>query len=61
VLVRVDGVVDELGKSSIDSSLELQHTLRELGEAARSLHDLVEEIERDPDMLVKGRARSRRP
>lgn len=61
VLARVDGVVADLGDSTLDSSLELQRTLRDLGEAARTLHDLVDEIDRDPDMLVKGRARSRRP
>jgi ABC-type transporter Mla subunit MlaD len=61
VLARVDGVVVDLGDTSLESSLELQRTLEDLGEAARTLHDLVDEIERDPDMLVKGRARSRRP
>jgi ABC-type transporter Mla subunit MlaD len=61
VIARVDGVVADLGDSTLESSLELQRTLRDLGEAARTLHDLVDEIDRDPDMLVKGRARSRRP
>jgi hypothetical protein len=40
---------------------ELEHTLRDLGDAARSFRELVDDIERDPDMLVKGRARSDKP
>jgi ABC-type transporter Mla subunit MlaD len=45
----------------VNANGELERTLRELGDAARSLRELAEEIERDPDMLVKGRARSTKP
>ena len=48
----------DLGHATLGSSDELERTLRELGEAARSVHELADAIERDPDVLVKGRARS---
>ena len=53
VLDHADATIREL--RGLD---ELEHTLRDIGDAARSFHDLVEDVERDPDMLVKGRARS---
>jgi ABC-type transporter Mla subunit MlaD len=45
----------------LDGDGELARAMRELGSAARAFRELVQEVERDPDMLVKGRARSRRP
>jgi phospholipid/cholesterol/gamma-HCH transport system substrate-binding protein len=36
---------------------ELDKTLRDLDEAARAIRNLAESIERDPDMLIKGRSR----
>ncbi|HKU37621.1 MAG TPA: MlaD family protein [Polyangiales bacterium] len=39
---------------------EAERTLREVGEAAASVRELVDAIERQPDMLVKGRARAER-
>ena len=61
LIARAKHAVDafgELGRSATGSSSELEHTLRDIGDAARSFHDLVEDVERDPDMLVKGRSRS---
>jgi ABC-type transporter Mla subunit MlaD len=48
----------ELGRKTIASSDELTRTLRDLGDAARSVRELAEELERDPESLVKGRNRS---
>lgn len=52
--------VADLGRRAAASSDELAQTLRDLGDAARSVRDLAEEIERDPDMLLKGRPRTAR-
>jgi paraquat-inducible protein B len=74
VVARLDGVdalvasahrtsesIGELGRSTNDSTAELEDTLRDLGDAARSLRELIDDVDRDPDILVKGRARSRKP
>ncbi|HET7501171.1 MAG TPA: MlaD family protein, partial [Kofleriaceae bacterium] len=74
VLGRIDGdaglvasarrAADSIGDVSagaVGSAAELERTLRELGEAAQAFRELVEAIDRDPDMLVKGRGRSSRP
>lgn len=46
----------ELGRRGSESTIELAATLRDLGEAARALRELLEELDREPDMLVKGHA-----
>lgn len=51
----------ELGRGAAAMPAELEQTLRDVGDAARSLRDLVEAIDRDPDMLIKGRARRHEP
>lgn len=56
---RATDSVGDLGRSVSGSTAELDRTLRDLGEAARSVRDLADAIERDPDMLVKGRAPGR--
>lgn len=53
--------VREVERSSRGASAELERTLQDLGDAARSVRELADELQRDPDMLVKGRARSTRP
>ena len=67
---HVDDVLDGLGSATrrvhdlvarIDADGDIDRTVREVGGVARELRALVQEVERDPDMLVKGRARSRRP
>lgn len=50
-----DGLGD-LGRSAHGTAAELEGTLRDVGEAAQSVRDLAQALERDPDMLVKGRA-----
>jgi phospholipid/cholesterol/gamma-HCH transport system substrate-binding protein len=51
--------VDEVGRNTTEMTSELEHTVRDVGDAARAMRDLVEAVERQPDMLIKGRARSR--
>ena len=53
--------VSELGRTTNSSAQELEHTLRDLREAAQSIRELARDLERDPDMLVSGRARRRGP
>lgn len=73
VLDRIDGdrgliasahrAVDSIGDVGVGASgsaAELERTLRQIGDAALALRELVEAIDRDPDMLVKGRARTGR-
>lgn len=66
VLAKLDTAVDKArrmfevaGGATSSSSSELRATLRDLSDAARSVRELANEIERAPDMLVKGRARRR--
>jgi phospholipid/cholesterol/gamma-HCH transport system substrate-binding protein len=52
--------IADLGHRAVASTDELEQTIRDLGEAARSIRDLADAVERDPDMLLKGRARTAR-
>jgi ABC-type transporter Mla subunit MlaD len=56
---RATDSVGDLGRSVNGGAAELERTLRDLGEAARAVRELADAIERDPDMLVKGRAPAR--
>ncbi|MBS2018853.1 MAG: MCE family protein [Deltaproteobacteria bacterium] len=56
---RATDSVGDLGRSVHGSTAELERTLRDLGEAARSVRELADAIEHDPDMLVKGRSPAR--
>jgi len=66
VLERVDGdrgllasaqrASDSLG--DVAGGLEVDATLREVREAAEAIRELVDLLEREPDMLLKGRARA---
>ncbi|MGE5180754.1 MAG: hypothetical protein ACM31C_01765, partial [Acidobacteriota bacterium] len=58
---RATDALGDVGRATLGSSEELERTVRELGDAARAVRELVEMLDRDPDMLVKGRARSRKP
>jgi phospholipid/cholesterol/gamma-HCH transport system substrate-binding protein len=51
----------DLGVALRGSPGQLDRTLRELGEAAIAFRELVDTIDRDPDMLIKGRARTAKP
>jgi len=46
--------------TKLDLDGDLGNAMRELASAARAFRELVQEVQRDPDMLVKGRARSSR-
>jgi len=58
---RASGVVERLGGGPGSATRQLEQTLREIQAAAESIRVLADEIERDPDMLLKGRARSSSP
>ena len=55
---RATDAAGDIARSARTAPDELDHALRELGEAARAVRELAEQIEHDPDVLVKGRARS---
>jgi ABC-type transporter Mla subunit MlaD len=57
---RATDSVGDLGRSTLSATDELGRTVRELGDAARAVRDLAEDLQREPEILVKGRARSNR-
>ena len=57
---RATDAIGNLGAGASGSTAELERALRQIGDAAQAFRELVEDIDRDPDMLVKGRARSGR-
>jgi ABC-type transporter Mla subunit MlaD len=74
ILARVDGddglvasarrateSVADLGRGTLESTGELDGTLGELRDAARAVRAFMEQLEREPEMLLKGRARTDRP
>jgi paraquat-inducible protein B len=58
---RATSSFGDLGQSAHGTVQELEDTLRDLGEAAQAIRDLAETLERDPDMLLKGRAPTEKP
>jgi paraquat-inducible protein B len=73
ILARVDGdkgllastqrISDSMGDAARNArgfGAELSRTLREVSGAAEAIHEFVEEMHRDPDMLLKGRAEAKR-
>jgi Na+/phosphate symporter len=46
----------EVGRTGQDTQKELEKTLRDIGEAADAVRGFVIELERDPDMLLKGKS-----
>lgn len=56
---RATESLGDLGRDTSDQVGELGDTIHDLGEAARSIRELVQMIEREPDILIKGRARSK--
>ena len=54
---RAIDALGDFGREASRSSGELGTTIRDLGDAARAVRTLAEEIEREPDILVKGRGR----
>ncbi|HTR50348.1 MAG TPA: MlaD family protein [Kofleriaceae bacterium] len=58
---RATETVDEVGHRVLDATDGLDETLRDLGDASRALRTFVDELEREPDMLVKGHTPARAP
>ena len=52
---RAFDAVGDLARGSKVGAREVQRTLRDLDDAARAIRDFFDELDRDPDMLVKGR------
>jgi hypothetical protein len=50
--------VGEVGRNATSATRDLKDVLEEIRAAAVSLRELSEEIEQQPDMLIKGRRRS---
>ena len=44
------------GKSTTSATHEMEATMRDIRDAADAIRTLADAIERDPDMLVKGRS-----
>lgn len=74
VMARIDGdgglvastqrateAVGQLGRSAAGTTDELDRTVRDVGEAARAIRSIADALERNPDMLVKGRRNARSP
>ncbi len=57
---RATEAFGDLGRTTATSSARLDATLRDLDEAAHAIRDLALEVQQQPDILVKGRARPRR-
>jgi phospholipid/cholesterol/gamma-HCH transport system substrate-binding protein len=57
---RTANSMTEVARGAKTVGPELELTLREVRDAARSVHHFVDALERDPDMLLKGRAEARR-
>jgi paraquat-inducible protein B len=58
---RTSDAVGELARDSSGVGRELETTLHEVQQAAASIRKLADALERDPDMLIKGRAVRRAP
>jgi len=58
---RATDSIGDLGRRTVDSTGDLDRTLRDLDEAAAAIRALAESVDRDPDMLLKGRAKTREP
>jgi paraquat-inducible protein B len=55
------GAVGEAGRRAADTTRDLGETLEEIRAAAASIRLLADRLERDPDMLLKGRAEDKAP
>ncbi|MGC4066787.1 MAG: MlaD family protein [Polyangiaceae bacterium] len=51
----------EVGRAGYGTQRELEATLRNVSEAAEALRTLIDSLERDPDMLLKGKTVRRTP
>jgi paraquat-inducible protein B len=56
---RATDAFGAVGRAGQGTQKDLEATLRDLSEAAEAFRSLVEALERDPDMLLKGRAKGK--
>ncbi|AKU94608.1 Paraquat-inducible protein B [Labilithrix luteola] len=49
----------QLGNDARGTTRELESTLRDVGEAAQAIRSLAQALDRDPDILVKGRSQAK--
>jgi paraquat-inducible protein B len=56
---RAANSMNEVARGAQAVGPELELTLREVRGAARSIHHFVDALDRDPDMLLKGKAQAR--
>ncbi len=54
---RATDAFGEMGRAGRGTQKDLETTLRDLSEAAGAIRELAEEVERDPDMLLKGKSK----
>jgi phospholipid/cholesterol/gamma-HCH transport system substrate-binding protein len=57
---RASDAVGDTARNADGLGSELEETLRAVQEAAKSIHKLTDALEKDPDMLLKGRAQGKR-
>lgn len=60
ILASVKGASDafgEMGKNGRGTQRDLENTLRDVSEAAEAIRTLAESLDRDPDMLIKGKSK----
>ena len=58
---RSADAIGEVARGARSLGPELELTLREVRGAAHSIKRLADDLDRDPDMLLKGRAQTRKP
>lgn len=56
---RATDLVADAGRNTRDGTTDLAATLRELSDAARSLRRFFDALDRQPDMILKGRSKTR--
>jgi paraquat-inducible protein B len=60
LLASVKGASDafgEMGRNGRGTQRDLEATLRDVSEAAEAIRTLAESLDRDPDMLIKGKTK----
>lgn len=54
---RATDTIGDVGRAAEGSAADVDRTLRDVREAAQAIRDLAQSVERDPDMLLRGRAK----
>jgi phospholipid/cholesterol/gamma-HCH transport system substrate-binding protein len=57
--IRASDAVGDVGKSANVTTRELEQTLKEIRDAAEAIRLLADSLEKDPDQLLKGRAKAK--